>query len=368
MIRKAMIILLIALLIASTTSSETKAQQAAQSDTHIINTTIFTGGGDNVTSDTAFGNVHLGEAFTGFSSSQNSRFGFLHTTNKTLSPVTVAATMNITLNNEDFNGTFRTTFSINASAVCIGNGCSQVTTIPYFGLLTEAIGTQLNSTPGGAPFFNVSEVVDQTCSANLLDNAECSVNWTVNATRGGNYAWTINFTSSSGDVLQNGTLPFFTNITGCVETWEATGWVQNGTFEYRSVKDTSFCGTNDNIPVTRRLLSEWFIAAIIIIAGSMMFLYRGSIELDDKHWQFKMGLFYAALGVGWAGMNVIVRIATETDLTDGMRTAISNVYYAYSIIGILAVIYLGIRFFAFTFHKLLAVARRKETEESEQAW
>ena len=115
-------------------------------------------------------------------------------------------------------------------------------------------------------------------------------------------------------------------------------------------------------------MANFEIATAIMITAVIYFLYKASVELDERHWQFKMGLFYAALGIGWAGLNVVLRMAQDAAATSGMTQAITAVYGADTTIGVLAVIYLGIRFLSFTFHKFLAVANRKESEESKQAW
>ncbi len=60
-------------------------QQASQSDNIIMNLTFFPAGGGNVTSDTVYGNIHLGEWLAGTGSGGNDRFGYFTTTNKTFS-------------------------------------------------------------------------------------------------------------------------------------------------------------------------------------------------------------------------------------------------------------------------------------------
>lgn len=110
------------------------------------------------------------------------------------------------------------------------------------------------------------------------------------------------------------------------------------------------------------------IAAAIMIVTVMFFLYKASVELDERHWQLKMGFFYGALAIGWAGLNVVLRMAADSSASQLMQTAVTAAYGAYTTIGILAVIYLGLRFFMYAFSLLLGVARRKELSKEEQAW
>ena len=115
-------------------------------------------------------------------------------------------------------------------------------------------------------------------------------------------------------------------------------------------------------------MANFEIAVAIVIVAIIYFLYKASVELDDRHWQLKMGFFYAAIGVGWAALNVALRMASDNAATAGMQKAITAVYGAYTTISVLAVIYLGIIFFQFTFFKFLAVAKGKEDKEESQAW
>jgi len=113
-------------------------------------------------------------------------------------------------------------------------------------------------------------------------------------------------------------------------------------------------------------------AVAIMISTIIYFLYKASVELNDRHWQLKMGMFYAAIGVGWAALNVALRMAVDASASGNMQTAITIVYRAYTTVSVVAVIYVGIRFFAFVLNKFLEVAKfvsgKKKVEIEEQAW
>ncbi|KKN54746.1 hypothetical protein LCGC14_0588980 [marine sediment metagenome] len=117
-----------------------------------------------------------------------------------------------------------------------------------------------------------------------------------------------------------------------------------------------------------------FIAIAILIIGIIFIIFKASFSLDDeRHWQLKMGLFYGGIALGWAALNLTLRIAEDVGLTDNFQRSLEIIYGAYTIIGLLVVIYLAIIFFRFTFLKFLAIAKaltkQKDKDEGEdQAW
>jgi len=111
----------------------------------------------------------------------------------------------------------------------------------------------------------------------------------------------------------------------------------------------------------------------LLIGAALWFVYRGSVDLDvDRHWIIRMFLFYGAVAMGWAALNLTLILVSDGGGSTLLFDAVQNVYYAYSIIGIVLVIYLGINFFAFTFYKFLDIAKillgQKPSKEGERAW
>jgi len=111
----------------------------------------------------------------------------------------------------------------------------------------------------------------------------------------------------------------------------------------------------------------------VIVSFVLWFIYRGSVDLDEKrHWIIRMFLFYGAVALGWAALNLALTFATVGGASALLSDSIQNVYYAYSIIAIVLVFYIGWLFFSFTFLKLLDIAKivlgRKPNVEDEQAW
>jgi len=117
-----------------------------------------------------------------------------------------------------------------------------------------------------------------------------------------------------------------------------------------------------------------FIAIAIIIIGIIAIIFKASFALDDeRHWQLKMGLFFGGIALGWAALNLTLRIAEDIGLTANFQRSLEIIYGAYTIIGVLAVIYLGIIFFRFTFVKFLAIAKaltgqKDKDEDEDQVW
>ena len=124
------------------------------------------------------------------------------------------ATLNTTLNFPiEINITQNKTFSINASVYASGGNGHQINGTVYYNQ-SQSISTLLNTTEGGFSFYNYSVIRNQTCSNFLLNETDCSLNWTINATAPIGTVWnfTINFTSNNTYVAQNGTKTFIVRV------------------------------------------------------------------------------------------------------------------------------------------------------------
>jgi len=197
-----------------------------------------------------------------------------------------------------------------------------------------------------------------------------------------NSEWALgNITSAEFSILvgflytTNSTFNGSTNVTVpvvCVETWQCTGWVTNGTLQYRTCTQISACLTEDNKPPETQLFDEFFMAVAILIGSVMIFTYKASQELEERHWIIKMMLYYGTLAMGWAAVNVALRMAEDRSPGSTIVTGLEIFYEAYTTVGVILVFYLGFRFFTFTFEKLrgiaVAVTGKKNEEEDEQAW
>jgi len=96
-----------------------------------------------------------------------------------------------------------------------------------------------------------------------------------------------------------------------------------------------------------------FIAIALIIIGIIFIIFKASFALDDeRHWRLKMGLFFGGLALGWSALNLTLRIAEDVGLSANFQRSLEITYGAYTTIGVLAVIYLGIIFFRFTIKKI----------------
>ena len=111
----------------------------------------------------------------------------------------------------------------------------------------------------------------------------------------------------------------------------------------------------------------------ILVVFVLWFIYRGSVDLDEnRHWIIRMFLFYGAVALGWAALNLALVFASDGGASTLLYDSIQNVYYAYSIISIVLIFYIGWVFFSFTFFKLLDIAKillgNKRSVEEDQAW
>jgi hypothetical protein len=144
--------------------------------------------------------------------------GFIFSYNTTASGGSAPATdyngtLNISLNNGDFNVTQNQTINLNFSVCAVGGNGHQVNDSFFYGYLaTGAIATRVNATAGNKPFYNSTGTINNSCGF-LSTGSCCSFNVTINATGAfGAYRGTGNVTSNNTYVLANGTRPFWLNI------------------------------------------------------------------------------------------------------------------------------------------------------------
>ena len=126
------------------------------------------------------------------------------------------------------------------------------------------------------------------------------------------------------------------------------------TFNFTQVQETNefvvkLCdGTTREVLVRDGDDTMTVVAIALIVIGIVFLIYKSSIELDDKrHWQMKMLLFYGALTLGWAATNLTLRFAVDASFPALTIMALETFYYAYTIIGLVMVLYLGVKMFAY---------------------
>lgn len=119
-------------------------------------------------------------------------------------------------------------------------------------------------------------------------------------------------------------------------------------------------------------MADYEIGIAIALGLVTFFIFQASFLLAEKHWQLKMGLFYGALALGWATVFYGLILAQQFVPGTNIETAVTNAYYAYTVVGVLCVIYIGIRMFAYALGLMLGLMKRKKSHEEmqleQQAW
>jgi hypothetical protein len=113
------------------------------------------------------------------------------------------------------------TFVVNATVVCGGGSCGNVTATVRYNDSSPFPDTPVSTTKGGSPFY-VAETpafANKSCPANPLEDGEfCNITWTINATGSVDTTWKIGvlFNSSSSGVKSNHTDNSTVSIVPCV--------------------------------------------------------------------------------------------------------------------------------------------------------
>jgi hypothetical protein len=119
-------------------------------------------------------------------------------------------------------------------------------------------------------------------------------------------------------------------------------------------------------------MADYEIALAVALSAVTLFIFLASILLDEKHWQLKMGLFYGALALGWTTVYTALILVQSVVPGSILETSVTTAYYAYTVIGVLCIIYIAIRMFAYALGMLLNLAKPKNAEgdmqSQEEAW
>jgi len=106
------------------------------------------------------------------------------------------------------------------------------------------------------------------------------------------------------------------------------------------------------------------IAVAILVMGMIFILYKASVELDERHWPMKMGLFFGALILGWGALNFGLRLAIDNAQTAATQSNLETIYIAYLLISILAFAYLMITTIWYYFRNI----KPEKGSEDDRAW
>jgi len=111
------------------------------------------------------------------------------------------------------------TFLVNATVICYGGGCGNVTGTLRYNSTSEEPDTPISENPT-TPLYLIDDFATKSCTTNPLDsqNEFCNLTWTVNATGDVNSAWKIGvlFNSSNSLIEENHTRNSTVIISQCV--------------------------------------------------------------------------------------------------------------------------------------------------------
>lgn len=93
--------------------------------------------------------------------------------------------------------------------------------------------------------------------------------------------------------------------------------------------------------VTQRDLTN--IAIAILLLGTVFLLSKFALELNEKHWTLKLGLFGVAIGMGWGLINMATKFAEDVGASDNVLTTLEGFFLAYTYISLLVFGYIMIR-------------------------
>ncbi len=115
------------------------------------------------------------------------------------------------------------------------------------------------------------------------------------------------------------------------------------------------------------------IAIAILIIGVLFFVSKAAVNVPDRYWQLKMGMFYGSIAIGWTAANIALRIAIDTARSPSLQSNLETFYLAYNTVGIMAVLFMGIILFTFGFERfrdiaLFVTGKKVKSAEEDDTW
>lgn len=254
--------------------------------TRPANTTLNLSDGDYTINVSAFNTTHWSvNSSRSYKIRNTTQVAFSADLNGTLLLDFTSSSINITQNN---------TFSINASVTCSGGAgdCYNVNGTAYYNL-TAILATPINASSLAVPFFNVTGLINQSCSGNLQQGEKCSYNLTINATGaiGTNWLMRINFTTNNSFVLPNTSQLISVNISefiAPVSDTEAPTFANNGT-------NTSTARINQIIQFSINVSDNSALASIVLETNYTGVKANESFAISGTRFNFTVNKTYLLL-------------------------------------------------------------------------
>lgn len=113
------------------------------------------------------------------------------------------------------------------------------------------------------------------------------------------------------------------------------------------------------------------VAIAILLVGITFLLTKFALELDEKHWPLKLGLFGVVISMGWGIINMAVAFAKDVGAGSGVTTTLEGIFLGYTYLGLLVLGYIMIRMIMWTINLLTPkpeLVTEQDREENEKGW
>jgi len=122
--------------------------------------------------------------------------------------------------------------------------------------------------------------------------------------------------------------------------------------------------------VTQRDLTN--IAIAILLLGTVFILSKFAVELNEKHWTLKLGLFGVVIGMGWGLINIATKLAEDVGASSNVLTNLEGFFLAYTYISLLVFGYIMIRIIFWLITRIkkdnVELISEEDEEENLKGW
>lgn len=120
-------------------------------------------------------------------------------------------------------------------------------------------------------------------------------------------------------------------------------------FKIQGYNETTYTLGEGTVNPAEVDMTDFGIVAAIILSTIIFVLYKASVEMDDRHWTLKIGLFYASLAMMWLAVQFAVQVAIDETASANVQSLLATFYVVNIYVGILAFAYLVIKIFWWLF-------------------
>lgn len=113
------------------------------------------------------------------------------------------------------------------------------------------------------------------------------------------------------------------------------------------------------------------VAVAILLIGMTFFVTKFALELNEKHWPMKLGLFGVVIGFGYGIFNLAVKYAESVGADQNVITTLDGLFLGYTYLALLVFGYIVIRLFVWMvgmFRTKPDLVTEQDLEENEKGW